>query len=199
MAVSFDIFSMHNAVVAQLVLALFANVDGNYGYNMVVFTILLFAFYARPEPNPVLTGLCLLCTSFLIDIIVLGVYAHQISTQTHDKSGLKQKFIDTSKFALAMTIIGLIVKPFTTYCCYLEYRLRGGDIVAAIKGEPTYANVDEQAEQGSYSQAPAYAQMPRGDDKAASAAASAPAQDGGYQDGGYQAPPTQVQGDAAPF
>lgn len=68
------------------IVSLFANLDGFFGYNMVVFTIILFAYYAkvpspphrflsahsRPQPDatPMLTALIVVCTSILLDMIV---------------------------------------------------------------------------------------------------------------------------------
>ncbi|EDQ85695.1 uncharacterized protein MONBRDRAFT_38704 [Monosiga brevicollis MX1] len=163
MAFKINPLGMFLPVVIQLGISLFANVDGNYGYNAIVFALLLVAYYLEPKPEPVLTALVLLSASILIDIITLGVYAHGRATLKHSNSGLKQKYIDTTKFALAMTIINFIIKPFTAYVTYLEFRQRGGDVMTTLRGETAYASVEDHAEpyHGNASAVPGYSVEPQ--------------------------------------
>ena len=74
----------------------------------------------------------------------LGVYAHDRAKLTHKKSGLDQKYIDTTKFALACTIMGMLVKFATTYVLYRDMKQLGGDLSCASRRTHTHTHTESR-------------------------------------------------------
>eukprot|EP00041_Stephanoeca_diplocostata_P028590 m.820721 g.820721 ORF g.820721 m.820721 type:complete len:203 (+) comp23397_c2_seq1:94-702(+) len=115
----FDPLGLKLVIFVQLVLAFFSNIAGFFSYNMVTFTICLWAVYKADEYEPMFIGLCFIFFSILLDIIVLSLYGGDMT----DKRATA-----TTHFCVSMCIIGVILKPWPIYVCYREFEMRGGDL-----------------------------------------------------------------------
>eukprot|EP00052_Salpingoeca_macrocollata_P032884 m.6736 g.6736 ORF g.6736 m.6736 type:complete len:184 (-) comp4372_c0_seq1:52-603(-) len=118
------LLSVRTALYVQLTVALLANVSGAYSYNIAVFILLAWAVHTTEAGiQPLMIATCSIVFSMVLDLVVLGVYAHDIIHQ--DADGHKVQ-VDTAKFALGMLMLSLLLKPWTLYVTARELKFRTG-------------------------------------------------------------------------
>ena len=75
-------------------------------------------------------SLLFLLLSMVLDVTSLGLYGHDVIKSEYlfvGKNGSSaDKYTGTYRFCFAMTLIGLLFKPFTLFVSYREYTTRGG-------------------------------------------------------------------------
>ena len=108
------------ACILQLLLALLSNIGGNYNYNAVAFAVMLVAVSKKPDSGPIFAALWLVMLTILLDLVELGVYGPA-------RVQVTGPYASTIQFCLAMAILGLVLKPWTCFVCYREYKSRRGD------------------------------------------------------------------------
>eukprot|EP00039_Didymoeca_costata_P018052 m.331969 g.331969 ORF g.331969 m.331969 type:complete len:190 (-) comp16827_c0_seq1:185-754(-) len=119
----FDVYSVKLFMSIHLVLALLANMSHMWSYNLAAALIFVWAVYKYEDNEPLYISLCTFIGSVFLDIIVLSIFAGDI-TQKQPYSVYR----DTNRFCLGMTILGLLIKPWTAHVMMREFTRRGGDI-----------------------------------------------------------------------
>eukprot|EP00039_Didymoeca_costata_P019087 m.336196 g.336196 ORF g.336196 m.336196 type:complete len:158 (+) comp17779_c0_seq1:280-753(+) len=131
----------------HLILALAASFSHMYAYNLVTVVILVWSIYKYEDNEPMFVCLCVFVMSIMMDIIVLCIYAGPI-TATQPYSIYR----DTNRFCLGMTILALMIKPWTFYLMLREFTRRGGVLGTYIPGlrkQGGYTSLDNETEKTS--------------------------------------------------
>eukprot|EP00037_Helgoeca_nana_P031939 m.411331 g.411331 ORF g.411331 m.411331 type:complete len:264 (-) comp28634_c0_seq1:416-1207(-) len=116
----FNPLGLKLALFTSLTVAIFSTIGGNFSYNPVVFTILLWATYKPDDYESLFISMMMIMLSVLLDIVVLSVF------------GPWDYYPGIMKFGMAMNIIGILLKPWVLYIVYTEFHIRGGDLNAYI-------------------------------------------------------------------
>jgi hypothetical protein len=164
------------------VLAFFGNLSGFNGYNIGMAITLMWGTYIYEDTEPLFVGIASLGLSIILDVTFLSIYGGDIVKA--DCSLSQGSLCGTPKFAAAMTIMALLVKPFTMYVALREFSRRGGDVKQYVTFLPNVGGAP--ASQGGYTGI--------SNDGEAEAQAPPPSSPGGAGDG-YQ----KAGIDAVPF
>lgn len=148
--------SLRVVVIVHFILTVWASMTPNYLPTAYIYmNLFILAFGAYGILNPDNVEAVFMCTllsaaSILLDAIMIGIH-EQIGHGIYEKLLTDANQRNEYRFSLGMSIINLLIKPFTTFVLYRIYQDRGGQygdfnipgMPAFGGGHPgTYENID---------------------------------------------------------
>lgn len=113
------------------------NVSFGFGFGFLVdlmnFTVGMINFrYKYEDTEPLFVGIASVFLSLILDITYLSIYGDGIV----NAPAIGHSITGVAKFSAAMTIMALLIKPWTIFVSLREFSRRGGDIKAYIPFAP---------------------------------------------------------------